>query len=390
MKKITLLAFFCAALFSVNAQGIEFFKGSWEEAVAEAKKQDKIIFVDAFAAWCGPCKAMAKNVFPDSRVGEFYNANFINIQWDVEKDPEGVKFRKKYPVSAFPTLYYIDYTGEVVQNLKGAQDSERFIQTGQNALSKVDRSALFAAEYDKGNRDPELVYNYIKALNKVGKPSLPVTNAYLREQKDLSADASLRIILEGTAEADSRVFDLLIENRKAVERVASEQAVRDKILSACQATAKKGISFQNKELLETAKSLMKKHDPARAEAFAIETDMDYALDQRDSKTFLSTSKDFMNKVAGHNPSEYLRLSNIAMATFPKDNRAVKQAEDFAKEAAERGNTYEYYYHYAQLLQRLGKNKEAIDAAYKALDLAKDKNQAVQKMIELFIQRIGEG
>lgn len=390
MKKITLIISFLAAVVSVQAQGIEFFKGTWEEAVAEAKKQDKLIFVDAFASWCGPCKAMARNVFPDEQVGQYYNANFINIQWDMEKDPEGVKFRKKYPVSAFPTLYYIDYTGEVVQNIRGAQQIDKFIELGRNALAKVDRSGLFAAEYEKGNRDPELVLNYVKALNKAGKPSLAITNDYLRDQQDLTSDTNLRIILEGTAEADSRVFDLLIENRKAIAKLASEDEIQHKILGACQATAQKAISFQSQDLLETAKSLMKKHYPAEAADFAIEADMDFALDQRDAKTFLAASKDYMSKVADHKPAEYVRLSNVIMATFPRDNRAVKQAEDFAREAAERSNAYEFYYTYAQLLNKLGKNKEALDAANKALDLAKDKNQAAQRMIEAFIQRLQEG
>ena len=62
----------------LRAEGMEFFHGTWEEALAEAKKQEKIIFVDAYAVWCGPCKRMAKNVFTQDRVGEFYNKNFIN------------------------------------------------------------------------------------------------------------------------------------------------------------------------------------------------------------------------------------------------------------------------------------------------------------------------
>jgi thiol:disulfide interchange protein len=63
---------FIAAL--SNAQdGIQFFGGSWEEAIETAQKEHKIIFMDAFAEWCGPCKRMAKEVFTQKEVGDFYD-----------------------------------------------------------------------------------------------------------------------------------------------------------------------------------------------------------------------------------------------------------------------------------------------------------------------------
>ena len=46
MRKIlTLISLFAIATISLQAQGISFYKGTWEEALAEAKKQDKIIFL---------------------------------------------------------------------------------------------------------------------------------------------------------------------------------------------------------------------------------------------------------------------------------------------------------------------------------------------------------
>ena len=78
MKKIcsTLVVFFALIGF-VAAQGIEFFHGTWVEALAEAKKQEKPIFVDAYTTWCGPCQMMSKNVFTHADVGAFFNENFI-------------------------------------------------------------------------------------------------------------------------------------------------------------------------------------------------------------------------------------------------------------------------------------------------------------------------
>ena len=75
-------------------EGIKFFEGTWEEALTLAKKEHKIIFVDAYTTWCGPCKQMAKDVFTQKEVGDFYNKSFINVKLDMEKG-EGIGFSQK-------------------------------------------------------------------------------------------------------------------------------------------------------------------------------------------------------------------------------------------------------------------------------------------------------
>tara|TARA_R110002096_G_scaffold408842_2_gene608082 strand:+ start:2141 stop:2395 length:255 start_codon:yes stop_codon:yes gene_type:complete len=57
----------------IQAQGIDFSKGNWKTIKEQAKEENKLIFVDAYTTWCGPCKIMDKNVFSDQKVGAFYN-----------------------------------------------------------------------------------------------------------------------------------------------------------------------------------------------------------------------------------------------------------------------------------------------------------------------------
>jgi thiol-disulfide isomerase/thioredoxin len=233
------------------AQGIEFFQGRWEDAIEEAKKLGKPIFVDAYAKWCGPCKRMAATTFKSAEAGEFFNKNFINVKLDAEEG-DGIVFRRKYPVSAFPTLFFIDEKGEVLHKLVGAQDVKGLIEQGNLALRKVDFSKEYAAEYEKGNREPELIYNYVKSLNKSNKSSLKISNEYIRTQKDLTTEFNLRFLLEAAVEADSRLFTLLIENRKAIAKLEGEPAVADRIELACGNTVKKAIEFETPELLDEA------------------------------------------------------------------------------------------------------------------------------------------
>ena len=64
---------------SVVDEGIVFEHVDFKQAKELAKAQNKLIFIDAYTTWCGPCKLMAKTVFTEKEVGDFYNSNFINI-----------------------------------------------------------------------------------------------------------------------------------------------------------------------------------------------------------------------------------------------------------------------------------------------------------------------
>ncbi|MGE5499436.1 MAG: thioredoxin family protein, partial [Syntrophothermus sp.] len=117
-----------------SAAGIKFEHGNWADITARAKKENKIIFLDAFASWCGPCKWMAKNVFTDAKVGDLFNEKFVCAKIDMEKG-EGNDLRKKFGVMAFPTFLYISPDGEtIIHRTCGSTPAETFIQNGLNAL----------------------------------------------------------------------------------------------------------------------------------------------------------------------------------------------------------------------------------------------------------------
>ncbi len=118
-----------------ESAGINFFQGSWNEALAEAKRTGKPIFLDAYAAWCGPCKWMAKNTFTDAAVGEYFNANFVNLKIDMEKG-EGPNLASKFRVRAYPTLVFINANGDVIEKVEGARQASDFVDLGKKVIKK--------------------------------------------------------------------------------------------------------------------------------------------------------------------------------------------------------------------------------------------------------------
>ncbi|MFM2393518.1 MAG: hypothetical protein RLZZ546_1500 [Bacteroidota bacterium] len=169
MKQIILSLFILfSAILKAEDQGIQFFHGSFEEAKVKAKKENKIIFIDCYTTWCGPCKVLAKTVFTDMELGKFHNENFINLKLDMEK--EGISFGAEYGVSAYPTLYYIDHMGNVKQKLVGGRDAKSLINIGKEAM-KPDPSILNKMEerFANGEREKEYLLGYITTLSAAGK-----------------------------------------------------------------------------------------------------------------------------------------------------------------------------------------------------------------------------
>jgi len=106
--------------------GIQFFVGTWEQVLAEAKKTGKPIFVDFYATWCGPCKTMASKTFANATVGDYANPRFIAYKVDCEKG-QGVDLANKFAIEAYPTIIFFNADGTVKQKAVGYKDVDQFL-----------------------------------------------------------------------------------------------------------------------------------------------------------------------------------------------------------------------------------------------------------------------
>lgn len=123
--------------FKVDTEkGIQFHKGSWNEALQLAKTENKLIFLDIYATWCGPCKRLKSRTFSNEEVGNLYNQTFINVALDGEKG-EGLELVRKYKVRGYPTLLFIDANGNVVAGTAGYHSPSEFITLGRSIKNQL-------------------------------------------------------------------------------------------------------------------------------------------------------------------------------------------------------------------------------------------------------------
>ena len=136
MRKIVLLMIICVFTIGTRGEGIRFFKGSFQDALKQAKAENKKVFVDFYTTWCGPCQLMSKNIFPDDEVGEYFNKYFVNYQINAE-DKAFLPEVKRYGVAAYPNMLILDTEGNVLGRQLGATDKNGFLRFAKLALKEV-------------------------------------------------------------------------------------------------------------------------------------------------------------------------------------------------------------------------------------------------------------
>jgi len=357
-KLISFTLFLFLTISSITGQGIEFFHGTWEQVLEEAEATNKMIFVDAYAVWCGPCKKMTKNVFPKEDVGQFYNEHFINVKLDMERG-EGLKFKKNYPVKAFPTFFYIAPNGDNILSVTGYRQPKDFIEIGKKAVERYDPSTELAKKYEDGDRSFETVLGYVKGLNARGKSSLAISNEYLRNQDNLTTPENLTFLLEATTEADSRIFDLLVKHREAITNNASAEAVEDCILSACHVTLDKAIEFEMVELKEEAVQKIKLHLPDLGEDFSNRADMRFSAFEQNEKAFLKSCKSYLGSGKSDKVNKSNEILTFTIDNFKGNTNVLAYASKIVKKLNDQLSE-ECKFNYAKVLHLQGKSDKALE------------------------------
>lgn len=163
MRKIIFSLLLAAICIPAAAQkpGIRFFEGTWDEAVALAREQDKKIFADFYTEWCGPCLTMSLEVFTLPEVGDLYNRSFVCVKIDAEKG-EGIGLARRYGVASYPSYVFVDpATQDMVHRSGSNKSAERFMYDAQGALDPQYGSVAMEVHKAAGGYDAAFLMRYI-------------------------------------------------------------------------------------------------------------------------------------------------------------------------------------------------------------------------------------
>ena len=168
-KLLLLLAAICFCFGGLRAQeaegGVKFVEGkTFNEALAMAKESGKLLFVDCYTSWCGPCRMMATKVFPQKLIGDYFNEKFVSVKIDMEKG-EGPDLHDRFNVRAYPTFLFLDGEGKVMHRIVGGDaDAAKFLAKVKEGLGEKGLAAM-TARYDGGERDTTFLMDYLEVLD---------------------------------------------------------------------------------------------------------------------------------------------------------------------------------------------------------------------------------
>lgn len=199
--------------------GIQFFKGSYRKALTEAQKTGKLIFVDVYTTWCGPCKRMEKEIFPLREVGDKYNALFVNLQLDAEGN--GRRVAEEFNVRSYPTYLWIDGNGNLVHRAVGYHPKPApFLAHADVAVRNADKAmsnAARAAEFEQKKNDKTFLREYTARARQLGDAAgiTAAADQYLRllGEQELQQPEHATFLLQYLNNARSQVFRYVLDHQ---------------------------------------------------------------------------------------------------------------------------------------------------------------------------------
>jgi thioredoxin-related protein len=370
MKKTAILSFLFFAVIAFG-QGIKFEEGNFKSLLAKAKKENKLIFIDAYAVWCGPCKLMVKNIFPLKPVGDYYNANFINAKIDMEKG-EGIDLAKKYNVKAFPTYLFINGDGEEVHRTLGYVEEKDFIQFAMDAGDPNKRLTSLKQKFEKGEKDPEFLKN-LAGLTIYNDADFAgrVLDRYFSAKTSLDQQ-DVQMILAGTQSTESPLYKIFQNKKEDIIKVlpADRYDMVDKNIKL-NTIMKKTYSADTKKwndayfLTETQKFLTKDE----SEKLLKRAKSSRALKDKDFATYEKMTLDLYKDYTALSSEE---LNSVAWNFFENINTksSLETAVKWAQESVKKDENYANTDTLANLYNKVGDKKNAKIWAEKSIALGK--------------------
>jgi thioredoxin-related protein len=219
--------------------GIHFEQGlSWTQVKEKVKNEHKYIFVDCYASWCGPCKAMDKDIYPNEMVGNYMNEHFVSVKMQMDTSQTDNDLIKKsygdahammqdYKVNAFPTYLFFSPDGNIVHKEIGGRNVEDFIGVCNSAMDPNKQYYSLLEKFNQGKLDTSYMKTLARASNAIGDKELAgkIANDYINQlpEEDLYKADDIWFMIDYTTTSKNRGFSIF---RNHADRIHQAVGIR--------------------------------------------------------------------------------------------------------------------------------------------------------------------
>lgn len=302
MRKLLLVAYAFTGLVykDLKAQEtIKFDHINYDQLIARSKQEKKPVLIYFTGTGCFLCVKMEKNVFPKPEIAGFYNTNFINVEsFDDSRKPDSAtkQLRRKFGIISNPTFIFTDSTGEIIHK-SGYKETEAFLQTAHQALSKEDNYKSWKQQLKSGKPNAALMLKYLSAEQKPGLYAESDFVCEAQSQLDLYFDAippkeyklpgNWEIIRQYVANPYSQVFSYLLNHDKEFSRLYGEQAVNEVIFTVLKDAWSGGMYT---EAYKKAEAFIRTSSHPLAQLRVLQTDYLFKNENTLKKLFINSAK----------------------------------------------------------------------------------------------------
>lgn len=225
----------------------------WDKTIQDATENNKLIFLDIYATWCGPCKYLDSNVYPDPDLSAYYNANFINIKMDGETE-FGRQKAAQFALRAYPSMYYLSPREDIMATVVGVKQAPDLKAFGQKVTMSSGKILEYAGKYESGELNAHEMITYRDLLidfgseqeaEKISQSILPA----LTEDQILSAEYK-EVVLGTSSDLDGKIFKIIGNDTDRFNEIYTGEE-REKIFSSIyDASLIKAINTKDQVYLE--------------------------------------------------------------------------------------------------------------------------------------------
>lgn len=390
MKNLVTTLFILIFSFTfAQEEGIKFDQSSFKDLLAKAKKEKKLVFIDAYAVWCGPCKMMDKNVFTQKSVGDYFNKNFVSSRIDMEKG-EGREIAQKFSVRSYPTFLFLNGDGEIVSQNYGYMEPNLFLSMAQEVKAGNSNGGSMKDRFAKGESSPEFLMNIMK-LNSTSdfEFAKKASEKYFVAKKasdPLTKEEAgfLFFFIKSSKDAN---FKFLVDRKSEIIQFLPEEnynEYKNQILLAD--VMETAIDAKNNRIDETkfmaaAEPLVGK-DTASKKLNQIK--LGFYEQTANYKEYENTALEYYKNPDLFEPHEILKAAWI-FAENVQDKASLKKAKEWAEKSVMRGETAENTYILAKLYFLTGNKEQAKSFAEFSSTIAKQNGKDARLSEELLNQ-----
>lgn len=356
------------------ATGIDFnHELTLQEALDKAKREGKLVFMDCYTSWCGPCKRLAASVFTDSMVGAYFNNNYINVKFDMEKG-EGPSIATHYQITAYPTLLWLDGNGSIKNKVVGAPDIAGLLKDGHTSAPPIpDVMAGMDKKYSEGIRDEAFLEEYLRLFNSSGRSYDAIFAEYLKlaAAQGWPKDKIVTLSYDLTERYPSPGLDMIVSHRNGLIAKYGAQAYTDKINKIANEALALAKAKTDAKILKDATDLVKGNIADSRQRVAW-MEMDYYMNTSTTAASDKYVTDYIKKYGANDAAE---MNDVAWQYYINTNdvKLLKKASQWAFKAVNIKNNCTNNTTYAYLQYKLGNFSEATKACDYAIIKAKEEN-----------------